>query len=97
MIADLDQIPPFGVSERSQQPVVDREEVEAGQAIQDAGIGAAAAAEGELLQREGQTDLGRLVAEAAGALDEGTGEVGLADACRASDHEVVAVLDEAAV
>ena len=69
----------------------------ASQAVEDARVGAVAAADGELLEQARHADVGGLVAAAAGALDEGAGQIGLADAGRAGDHQVVAVLDEAAV
>ena len=87
----------FGVAKGCEQPVVDRKEVEAGEAVEDAGVGAVAAPDGELLQQAWQADVARLVAETAGTLDEGAGEVGLADTGLAGDHQVVAILDEAAV
>ena len=39
----LDEISSFGVAKGCEQPVVDRKEVEAGEAVEDAGVGAVAA------------------------------------------------------
>ena len=80
VLDDLDEISSFGVAKGCEQPVVDGEQVEPGETVEDAGVGAVAAPDGELLQQAWQADVGRLVAATAGTLDEGAGEVRLADA-----------------
>jgi len=94
---DFDQVSSFGVAKGCEQPVVDREQVEPRQAIEDPRVGSITAADGELLEQPWQAYVGGLVPAAAGALDEGAGEVGLADAGRPGDQQVVTALDVSAV
>ena len=51
VLDDFDQVASFGVAQRCEQPVVDRQQVELGQAGQQPGVGSVAPADGDLVQQ----------------------------------------------
>ena len=89
----LDEVSPLGVAQRREHPVVDREQVELGQAGEQPGVGAVAAADGQLVQQARHADVARGEAAATRAFDEGAGDEALADAARSRDDHVVALSD----
>ena len=72
---------------------VDGEQVELGQAGEQPGVGAVAAADGQLVQQARHADVARGEAAAARPFDEGTAEETLPDAARPGDDQVVAFGD----
>ena len=67
---DLGEVAAFGVAERCEHPVVDGEQVESGQPGEQPGVGAVAAANGELVQQARHADVASGEAAAAGPCDE---------------------------
>ena len=90
---DLGEVAPLGVAQRREHPVVDGEQVELGQAGEQPGVGAVAAADGQLVQQARHADVARGEAAAARPFDEGTAEETLPDAARPGDDQVVAFGD----
>ena len=84
------------VAERGEHPVVDGEQVELGEAGEHAGVGAVAAADGELVQQARHADVAGGEAAAAGPFDEGASEETLSDPGRTDQQEVVALGDPGA-
>ena len=83
----------FGVAERCEHPVVDGEQVELGQPGEQPGVGAVAAADGELVQQARHADVAGGEASAAGPFDERAREEALADAARPGEDQIVALGD----
>ena len=65
---DLQQVAPFGIGERREQPIVDREQIELGEFGQQPGIRSVAATDGEFVQQPRRADVGRGEAVATRAL-----------------------------
>jgi len=53
----LEQIPPLGVGQRREQPIIDRQEIELGQFREQPAIGAVAATDGEVVQEPRRADI----------------------------------------
>ena len=96
VLNDLGEVAPLGVAERREHPVVDGEQVEPGQPGEQPGVGAVAAADGELVQQARHADVAGGEATAAGPFDERAREEALADAGGAGHDEVVAFGDPGA-
>ena len=65
------QIPPLGIAQRRQQPIVNRQQIELREFGQEPTIGSVAATHGELVQQAGRSHVGGGEAVATGTLDEG--------------------------
>ena len=84
ILDDFDQVPTFAIFEWGEEPVIDGHEIEAGETVEQPGVGAIAASDGELMEQSGGSDIISRVALAAGALDERTAEIGFPDPGRSS-------------
>ncbi len=93
---DLEQIPPLGVGQRREEPIIDGQEIELGQFREQSAIGAGAATDGEVVQEPRRPDIRRREAVATRAVHEGRREPGLADAGRSGDQEMMVIADPAA-
>ena len=93
---DFEQIPPLGVSERREQPIIDGEQIELGEFREQPAIGAVATTDGELVQKPRRADIRRGETVATRALHEGRREPRFSDAGRSGDQQMVAITDPAA-
>ena len=66
--------------ERREQPIIDGQEVELGKPCEESWIGAINSGDDEFIEQSRCTDVVRGEPTATGALDEGRGEEGFADA-----------------
>ena len=80
-------------AEGLEPPVVEHEQIDAGDGFEQAGVAAVALGERQLLQEAWQPEVHRAVSLSTGFVGERAGEVGLADAGRADDEHVVMLLD----
>ena len=67
VLDDLGEVAPLGVAQRCDHPIVDGEQVELREASQEPGVGAVAAADGELVQQSWHPDVACGEAAATGA------------------------------
>ena len=95
VLDDFEQIVALDVGESGQAPVVEDEDVDAGEPREQRRVGAVGAREREFLKEARQAPVDGAVALATRLLAERAGQVGLADAGRAGDQDV-AVLDDPA-
>ncbi len=93
---DLEQIPPLGVGQWREQPIIDGQEIELGQFREEPAIGAVAATDGEVVQEPRRPDIRRREAMATRALHEGRREPRLADAGGPGDQQMMVIADPAA-
>ena len=77
------------VAQRRQHPIVEGEQVEPRQTGEQSGVGAVAAADGQLVQQARHTQVARGEAAAACPFDECTSEKALADPARPGDDQIV--------
>ena len=92
---DLEQIPPLGVGERREQPVIDGEQIELREFREEPAIGAVATTDGKVVQEPRRPDIRGGETVATRALDEGRREPRFADAGRSGDQQMVVVADPA--
>ena len=90
---DLEQIPPLGVGERREEPIIDGEQIELGEFGEQPSIRAVAATDGEVVQQPRRPDVGRGEAMATGAFHKRRRQPRLADAGRPGDQEVMVIAD----
>src|SRR6201995_5177797 len=86
IVDDLQQIASLFSGERCQSPVIEDEDLHAGQALEHAGIATVTPGETKPFQhaRHALIEHGAIIP--AGAVTEGTGNPGLADTCWAGDQ-----------
>lgn len=90
---DFQEIAAFGIGERGEQLVVDRQEIEFGEPGEETRIRAVPATDRQVVEQPRRAHVGRREAMATRALDEGRREPGLPDPRRAGDQESVVVTD----
>ena len=86
VLDNLGEVAPLGIAQGGKQPVVDREQVQFGEAGEQPCEGAVAAPDGQLMEQARHTEVARREAAATRPLDEGTGEEALAEAGGAGDQ-----------
>ena len=96
VLDDLGDVAPLGIAQRGEQPVVDRKQVQFGEAGEQPCEGAVAAPDGELMEQARHAEVARREAAATRPLNEGTGKEALADAGGAGDEQIVVVGDPGA-
>lgn len=96
VLEDFEQVASFEVAEGGQAPVVEDEEVGLGERCEAGAIGAVGAREGEVLQEAREADVAHPQPVAAGAMAQGTGEIGLARAGRADEQDDLMLADPVA-
>ena len=79
---DLEQVPPFHVMDGREPPVVEHQDVGAGEAGEQLCVGAVRTRESELVEEPRGSAIEDAVAAPAGLLGQGAGDVGFADTCR---------------
>ena len=84
VVDDLQQIAALLGGERCQAPIVEDEQLDAGEALEQAGIATVGARQGEVFEQPGQPQIEGGAVVAAGLVGERAGEPGLADAARSS-------------
>ena len=93
VVHDLQQVAPLLGGERGQAPVVEDQQLDPGQALQQAGVAPVAARQGERLEQPRQTLVEHRAVVAAGLVAEGAGQPGLADAGRAGEQQLLVAVD----
>src|SRR2546425_1642488 len=78
ILQDLEQVAPVLVSQRPEAPVLEHEDVDAGELAEEADVGAVGMSEGELVEEPGHAAVERPISLAAGLLGKGAGEEALA-------------------
>ena len=89
VLQDLQDVLPLAVLEHGQAPVIEHQDVGAGEAAHQRAVGAVGAGQREFIKEPRQPPVEHAIALAAGLLGEGAGQVGLADAGRAGDEDVL--------
>ena len=72
ILEDLEQVAALRVLDGGEAPVVDDEDVEAGELAEEADAGAVGAGQGELMEEAGGTAVAGAIALAAGLMGQGT-------------------------
>ena len=97
VVQDFEQVAPFAWGEDGEAPVVEDEQIEAGDGLDLAGMAAVAARERQRLEQARHAMVGAGAAIPTGLLAEGTGDPTLSEASRAGDQQVLVTGDPAAV
>ena len=92
---DLQQVAAFGIGERREQPIIDREEIELGEFREEPRIRSVAATDGEFVQQARRAHVGGGEAVATRALHEGRRQPRFPDPGRAGDQQIVVIADPA--
>ena len=92
VLEDLEEVAALRVLDRGEAPVVDDQDVEAGELAEQADVGAVGAGQGELVKEAGGAAVDGAIALAAGLMGEGTGEEALPDPGGADEDHVVVLL-----
>jgi hypothetical protein len=87
----LEEITAFGIGERRQEPIIDRQQIELRQFGQEPRIRSIAATDGELVQQARRPHVGRREAMPTSALDKGSGQPAFPDPGRPRDQEIVVI------
>jgi hypothetical protein len=96
VLEDLEEIAALRVLHGGEPPVVDHEDVEAGERAEQADVGAIGTGQGELVEEAGGPAVAGARALAARLMRQGAGEEALADAGGADQDHVVVLGDPAA-
>src|SRR5215471_13576938 len=89
VLEDLEEIAPLLVLDRRHGPVVEDEDINAGETTKETDVGAVGASESEFVEETRGSTVDCTVALAAGLMRESAGQVRLARASRAGDEDVV--------
>jgi len=93
VLHQLGHVPALGRGERGHAPIVEDQDVDAGEPHEQSCVGAIGAGQGELVEEPRGTAVDRPVAATEGVLSEGAGDEGLADAGRPGDGDVLVLGD----
>lgn len=86
IIEKFEQVPPFGIAEGGQPPVVEDEQVDPGQFGQDGSVRSVGPGDGQRREHTGQAKVARGEPVPTGGLREGTGQIALPDP-RGTDNQ----------
>lgn len=86
ILDDFDQVPTFAIFEWGEQPIIDGQEIEAGETVEQPRVGAIASSDGELMEQSGRSGIISREPLPAGALDERAAEIGFSDPGRSNDE-----------
>jgi hypothetical protein len=90
---DLEEVAALGVGEGGEAEVIEDEELGPGQAVEELGVGAVRAGQGQFSEEPGEAIVAGGEAVTAGTVAEGAGQVALAGAGGAGDEDALVVAD----
>src|SRR5467141_2156862 len=96
ILQDLEQVAPVLIPQRAEAPVLEHEDVDAGEHAEEADVGAVGMSEGEFVEEPGHAAVERPISLAAGLLGKGAGEEALARPRRPGDQELLVLVYPAA-
>src|SRR3989442_6425646 len=96
ILQDLEQVAAVLIPQRAEAPVLEHEDVDAGELAEEADVGAVGMSEGEFVEEPGHAAVERPISLAAGLLGKGAGEEALARPRRPGDQEVLVLVYPAA-
>src|SRR2546422_5137044 len=96
ILQDLEQVAAVLTPQRAEAPVLEHEDVDAGELAEEADVGAVGMSEGEFVEEPGHAAVERPISLAAGLLGKGAGEEALARPRRPGDQELLVLVYPAA-